>query len=102
MCDDLCAVLPGHLQPIVSQIRRAANSVHSNIAEGNGRFSRPDYLRHLSIANGSLRELESNLHYLSRSSHRPARIEEALALCHLCTKLLAGLIRSLRIPAKRP
>ena len=97
LCDEMCEGMGEHSPFVTTQIRRAANSVHSNIAEGNGRFSRPDYLRHLSIASGSLRELESNLHFISRGAHRPRRIDDALALCHLATKLLAGLIRSLRV-----
>jgi four helix bundle protein len=46
---------------LASQLRRSAVSIPANIAEGFGRSARGDYLRHLSIASGSLRELQTLL-----------------------------------------
>ena len=46
---------------LTSQVRRAAVSVLSNIAEGQGRKSTMEFLHHLSIAYGSLTETETQL-----------------------------------------
>ena len=44
---------------LTSKIRKAAVSIPSNIAEGQGRRTTADFLRHLSISYGSLREVET-------------------------------------------
>jgi four helix bundle protein len=44
------------------QIRRAAVSVMSNIAEGFDRYSRPEFRQFLSVAHGSAGEVRSQLH----------------------------------------
>jgi len=61
ICQSL-RTFPNHeLFGICSQIRRCSVSIPSNIAEGHQRDSTKEYLRHLSIARGSLAELETQL-----------------------------------------
>jgi four helix bundle protein len=95
VCEDLCDALPRKAAYLMHQMRRAANSVHSNIAEGNGRFSTPDYLRHLDVE-CLLNELESDLYFLVRRYGKKPAIQKALELALVVTKLLAGLVKSLR------
>jgi four helix bundle protein len=54
--------LPTHEKfGLTRQMQRAAVSIPANIAEGYGRSHRGDYLHHLSIARGSLAELETHM-----------------------------------------
>jgi four helix bundle protein len=54
------------LYGLTNQMRRAAVSVPSNIAEGHSRESTREYLQHISVAQGSLAELETQLDVLLR------------------------------------
>ena len=54
------------LYGLTSQIQRAAVSVPSNIAEGHTREHTKEYLHHLSVAQASLAELETQLEIATR------------------------------------
>jgi four helix bundle protein len=79
-----------------SQIRRAAVSIPSNIAEGQGRTTTGDFLRHLSIAYGSLRELETQILIARRLSYiAKTNAVAVLNRAGEIGRLLSGLIASL-------
>jgi four helix bundle protein len=83
---------------LASQIRRAGVSVPSNIAEGYGRGSRKEYLRFLSIAQGSLKELETQTILAQRLGYATvSQAERILSDSEIVGKMLGGLIRSLRV-----
>lgn len=79
-----------------SQIQRAAASVPANIAEGFGRRRLGDYIHHLLIANGSLKELETHLIVVVRLKYLPEQqIRTALSLCEEIGRMLSSLIQKL-------
>ena len=82
---------------LISQMRRAAVSVPSNIVEGCARESEAEYLRFLEIAFGSLRELHYQVGLSKRLGHST---EQTLYGCESriveAEKVLGGLIRSMR------
>ncbi len=79
---------------LTNQMRRAAVSIPSNIAEGYGRQSLPDYIRHLRIARVSLSELETQMILAEDLEFLriPASLRE---LQGETDRVLQGLIRSL-------
>ena len=76
------------------QMRRAAVSVPSNIAEGYGRQSTADYIKFLRTARGSLLELDTQ-YELATTLHMLKADESLLALLAEADRVLQGLIRSL-------
>ncbi len=83
---------------LVSQLRRAAVSIPSNIAEGQARFSKPDFRHFLRQARGSVAEVETqivisqNLGYID-----PTSAESILHRAAEVGRILNGLIRSIKI-----
>jgi four helix bundle protein len=84
------------LYGLSAQMRRAAVSIPSNIAEGHGRHHLGEYLHHLSIANGSLMELETQVIISSRRKYlSPDEDRRLLGSTAEVGRMLAGLTRSL-------
>jgi four helix bundle protein len=79
---------------LTSQLRRAAVSVPSNIAEATGRLSSTEFVRFLEIAYGSLMEavcqcrLAADLGYLPSEEHATLR-SEAVELARMLSGLRA-------------
>ena len=59
---------------LVSQLRRSVVSIPANIAEGHGRTHTKEYLHHLSMAYGSLMEVETHLLIASRLDYLDSRL----------------------------
>jgi len=79
------------------QMRRAAVSVPSNIAEGYGRGTRKEYIHFLQTARGSLYELETQLLLAADMNYMTA--DQAALVGHQVgesSRLLFGLLASLR------
>jgi four helix bundle protein len=81
---------------LVSQIRRAAVSVASNIAEGHSRRTLQAYLNHLSIALGSQAELETQIELSRRLNLLPDGAgKDILQMAGQVGRMLHALIASL-------
>lgn len=80
---------------LCDQLRRAVISIPSNIAEGNGRASRSEYAHFLSIARGSICEVQTQLEIGQRLgySETPNEIHE---LIDNISRMLLSMIRKLR------
>jgi four helix bundle protein len=81
---------------LTSQLRRAAVSIPCNIAEGQCRNGRREYIHHLSIALGSLGELETQILIAERLGyiHKSASKEFAAAASET-GRIIVGLMNSL-------
>ncbi len=81
---------------LASQTQRAAVSIPANIAEGHGREHLGDYLRHLSIARGSLMELETHLLIMTRLYIPIDEVKGTFEMVRELDRMLSGLAKSLR------
>ena len=82
---------------LIAQLRRASVSVPSNIAEGRGRFGLGGFLYHLSVATGSLMEVETQFLISERLEYlNPSEARAVLAKTAEVRRLLAGMVRALR------
>jgi len=79
---------------IIHQLRRAAVSVPSNIAEGNAKGTNKDTLKFLYIARGSLAELETQVLICIKAGFlRESEVLLVAEHCNRVGRLIGGLIR---------
>ncbi|HVO81439.1 MAG TPA: four helix bundle protein [Terriglobales bacterium] len=81
---------------LTDQIRRAAVSVPSNIAEGQAHYNTREFVHFLRHARGSLAELETQLLIAQRLSYaEPEKIPSVLERVNEVSRILNGLITAL-------
>ena len=81
---------------LTNQMRRAAVSISSNIAEGSSRMSRADFARFVEIASGSLFEVVSQSKIsLRRGFLTQAHYDQIYKAAEKQSKMLSGLRKSL-------
>ena len=84
---------------LTNQLRRAAVSIPSNIAEGQGRQTKPEFARFLWIAHASVREVETQMMIARRQGFlAPDQEKATLDLAAEVGRLIRGLINSLANP----
>ena len=76
------------------QMRRAAVSIPSNIAEGHSRQTRKDSNHFLTIAKGSIYELETQIHICLRQAFfSEVEASTSLSLCDEVSRMLTTLLK---------
>ena len=99
---ELTRAFPRHeLYGLTSQTRRAAVSIPSNIAEGNGRFFRREYTHHVSIARGSVAEVATCLAIAQRLGYVSAEAVRAEEVSRMLLMLMRALNRPVQSRTER-
>ena len=81
---------------LADQMRRAAISIPSNIAEGQGRNSSREFVHFLKISRGSCAELDTQLQICVRLGYvNESNLENVLNLANEVGKMLSGMIRKI-------
>src|SRR5580692_7283200 len=81
---------------LADQLNRAALSIAANLAEGNGRFTKPDRKNFFGIARGSVQECVPLLELASRKGLlKPDRHQQLRADLEEIARMLSGLISGL-------
>ena len=84
---------------LTDQMRRAAVSIPSNIAEGQAHFSRREFRHFLRHSSGSLAELETQILIAQRRNYlTESQTTELLRRTREVGRILSGLINSLKDP----
>ena len=82
---------------LISQMRRSAVSIASNIAEGRDRDSEKEFAQFLSIARGSKSELETQLHVCVNVGYlTECDLQEPLSLINEVSSMLTALIKKFK------
>ena len=99
---ELTAAFPKHeTYGLSSQMRRAAVSIASNIAEGSARGTRRDFRQFVKIAKGSNCELQTQLLLAGRLNYAPQdQIDGLESMTHEIGRMLSGLSNYLEAPLK--
>ena len=99
MVYSLVKLLPKEeIYALSDQMRRAAVSIPSNIAEGFYRNSTRDYIHFLYMAKGSLGEIETQLYLCEGFGYvKKEQILPILGKCDETGKMLTGLIKNLQL-----
>ena len=95
---DLTKIFPKNEDySLTSQMRRAATSVPSNIAEGAARQTKKEFMQFLHMAQGSLSELDTQIEIAKRLGYfSEDQNKKTLEIMQDVDRMLSGLIKSLK------